>query len=430
MPSQERRLFVAHNLVAGSGTLVAGLLAFAFQSVISHRLQPAGFGAVFSVITTITFVTFFAGAFGRLVSWSTSRERAGAQVDSAAILASVNIRMLVLGVVIAIVMAALSPWISAFLHVSRAIVLVGLAGLPPQLAVVAVLGRLQGQQRFVSWGVLSVLVALLKLVCAVILSLKWGPTGVLAGLGLAAYITYGLALLYVRDMFKAPRHVSWEGLWQFVALMALSSIALTFALSADVIVVQHFFKPRQAGEYAAMAAVGRSIFWLLGGVGATVVFPKAAFRGAAGQRTTGVVTASSLLAVGCGLVAALFFGLLGKPVLSLFAGHAYVSGAAYLPWYAVGMAFLGGATVLVNAQQSLARAAMLWVLLPGALLKLILVVAFHHDLLQMTIAGDVGLGLLLAALAAVYARGEQAAPVRDERVPEKAALVAEPVGAE
>src|SRR5207245_9876661 len=44
---------VAHNLIVGSGTIVAGALGVGFQSLVSHRLQPADFGAVFAEIRVI-----------------------------------------------------------------------------------------------------------------------------------------------------------------------------------------------------------------------------------------------------------------------------------------------------------------------------------------------------------------------------------------
>src|SRR5207253_10784880 len=139
--------------------------------------------------------------------------------------------------------------------------------------------------------------------------------------------------------------------------------------------VKHFFSTRTAGEYSAVAALGRAIFWGASGV-ATVMFPKVVFRRSQGSGS------SQLLAVSLGLVAA--GGLLGMGLLSLastwllsaFAGVAYAGAAGYLPWYAVGMTLLGGVAVLVAIHQSRGRPAFLAVLIPLTILESVLIAAY------------------------------------------------------
>src|SRR6202158_1173297 len=67
---------VAHNLIVGGGTIVAGLLGVAFQSLFSHRLQPADYGAVFAIVSLITFVGLPASAFTLVMARGTGRESA------------------------------------------------------------------------------------------------------------------------------------------------------------------------------------------------------------------------------------------------------------------------------------------------------------------------------------------------------------------
>ena len=39
-----------HKIIVGSGTILAGALGVAFQSLVSHRLEPADYGAVFALV--------------------------------------------------------------------------------------------------------------------------------------------------------------------------------------------------------------------------------------------------------------------------------------------------------------------------------------------------------------------------------------------
>src|SRR5690348_18389095 len=67
---------LTHNVVVGIGTVVAGVLGVAFQSVASHQLRPADYGSVFTVVTVITFISLPASAFTLLMARETSRGRA------------------------------------------------------------------------------------------------------------------------------------------------------------------------------------------------------------------------------------------------------------------------------------------------------------------------------------------------------------------
>src|SRR4029077_17088336 len=67
---------LSHNLIVGSGTLIAGLLGVAFQVAVSHQFRPADYGAVFVVVTLVTFIGLPASAFTLLMAREVSRDRA------------------------------------------------------------------------------------------------------------------------------------------------------------------------------------------------------------------------------------------------------------------------------------------------------------------------------------------------------------------
>src|SRR6202011_4178017 len=59
---------LSHNVIVGAGTILAGLLGVAFQSLVSHQLRPADYGGVFAVITLITFIGLPASALTLLMA--------------------------------------------------------------------------------------------------------------------------------------------------------------------------------------------------------------------------------------------------------------------------------------------------------------------------------------------------------------------------
>jgi O-antigen/teichoic acid export membrane protein len=172
-------------------------------------------------------------------------------------------------------------------------------------------------------------------------------------------------------------------------------------LSTDVLVVKRFFPNRQAGEYAAVAAMGRAIFWGATGV-AGVLFPKIVFRESQGRSGIPLISASLVLVALGGLVSLGILSFGSTWLLTAFAGGAYAAAAGYVPWYALGMTLLGGAAVLIATQQSRGKPAFLAVLLPLTLLEPALLIAFHQNLMQVVQVLDLAMATLLAGLAVQF----------------------------
>src|SRR5207245_5489776 len=121
-----------------------------------------------------------------------------------------------------------------------------------------------------------------------------------------------------------------------LAVVVPSTLALATLLSADVLLVKHFFATRQAGEYAAVAALGRAIFWGATGV-AGVLFPKMVFRESQRRSGASLVVVSLLLVVMGGVFCSVVLSLVSSALLTAFAGAASTEAARHLPCYAFGM---------------------------------------------------------------------------------------------
>jgi len=397
---REERL-IGHNVLVAGGTILAGGLGLAFQIVVSHRLRPSEYSAVFAAMTLLTLIGLPASALTLLMARETSRDRAaGHSAASAALLRSGNRTLLFAGVVLGLLFAAGSPWIGVFFSVPPEFVIAMAAGFPVTLALPLLLGELQGQQRFLSFASLNVGAAGLKLVAAIALGLAIGPVGVVLGVAAAATISYGIAFWLVRRRMAMRLGTAWvRSALRYLALILPSTLALSVLLSADVLLVKHFFSGRAAGEYSAVAALGRAIFWGAAGV-AAVLFPKVTFHESQGRSGTRIIgVALGLVAVG-GLGGLTVLGIAARPIITAFAGSAYAASAAILPLYAIAMALLGGAAVLIATQQSRARAAFLAVLVPVTLFEPILIVAFHHSLAQVVWVVTLSMAVLVAGLAA------------------------------
>jgi O-antigen/teichoic acid export membrane protein len=204
-----------------------------------------------------------------------------------------------------------------------------------------------------------------------------------------------------RKVSSATQLSWWRPAATYLGVILPSMLALAVLLSADVLLVKHFFSERAAGQYAAVAALGRVIFW--GGSGiALVLFPKVIYRRTQGQSGSHLVVGSLVLVALGGLFGFAVFSFAARWFLTAFAGAAYAGGAGYLPFYAVGMSLLAGIAVFVATHQSHGRPGFLAILVPTTVLEPALIVAFHQSLPQVVEMVDVSMTLVLTGLAAWY----------------------------
>ena len=77
---------LASNLLVVGGSVIAGVLGFVFQAVISHQLRPSDYGNAFAAMTLLTLVGLPASALTLLMARETSRDRAIGHTASSAVL--------------------------------------------------------------------------------------------------------------------------------------------------------------------------------------------------------------------------------------------------------------------------------------------------------------------------------------------------------
>ena len=301
---------VVHNVLVSSGTLAAGLLGFAFQIVISHRVQPSQYRAIFVVLTLLTLVGLPASALTLMMAREASRDRASGQhATSAAMLHDGNLILLLGGLVSAAAALAASPLLSRFFAVPVDLLVAGSVGLPFVLALPLLIGDLQGEQRFLAFASMAFGQAGFKLVAAVFLGLAFGPVGIVLGVSLGAAFSYGVAHLLLRRKLALKARWPWHRpAIAYLGILLPSTLALAVLLSADVLLVKHFFSAGPAGEYSAVVALSRALYYAAAGV-AIVLFPKVIFRES--QGTSG----SPLVWLSVGLV--ITGGVAGLAVLTV-----------------------------------------------------------------------------------------------------------------
>jgi O-antigen/teichoic acid export membrane protein len=416
---RERRQFITHNAMAAGGTWLAGVLGLLLQALVSHHFKPGAYGQVFAIFSFFTVLTQPAAGFSRMIAWTTSRELAtthGADPESSALLRLTIRRLTLLGTAIGLVFVLAAMPLAQYLGVPVSYVVLGAIGVPFMFATSPMLASLQGEQRWVPWSALSIGIALSRIVFVVIFVWLFGsalgPAGVLLGISVAAAVLYFTALAMVWPRMRRGRARSqWRPLWRFLVVSVTSTVTVSVLMGSDVIIVQHFFPGKPAGQFSAVTVTARALFFAMGSV-TSVLFPKVAARHARQRGTRSVVFASVGIALVGGLLGLLVFSLFSRTILHAFSGGSYEGGAGYIGWYALGMPLLAAVVMLSNTQQSLADLNLLWVLIPGTLIKPVLIYFFHQTLLVVSLMSDLSIAAVLAALAVQYLMTERTTRLR------------------
>lgn len=407
---RERRQFITHNAVAAAGTWLAGILGLLLQALVSHHFSPRLYGEVFAVFSFFTVLTQPAAGFSRMVAWTTSRELAtkhGTDVESSALLRMTIRRLTLIGTVLGLVFVVGGGLLANYLDVPLSYVIVGAVGVPFMFATSPMLASLQGEQRWIPWSALSIGIALSRVVFVIIFAWWLGPQGVMLGISVAAAVLYFIALAMVWSrMRRGHGPTGWRPLWRFLLVSVTSTITVSVLLGSDVVLVQHYFPGKLAGQFSAVTVTARALFFAMGSV-TSVLFPKVAARHARQRGTRSVVFTSVGIALIGGLLGLLVFSLLSKSILHDFSGKSYEGGAGYIGWYALGMPLLAAVVMLSNTQQSLADLKLLWVLIPGALIKPLLIYMFHGSLFVVSLMSDLSIAAVLVALAVQYLMTER-----------------------
>ena len=403
LSSSRSERIVVHNVLVSAGTLSAGVLGFAFQIVVSHSVQPSQYGAIFAVMTLLTLVGLPASALTLMMAREASRDRAkGQHASSAAMLHDGNRILLLGGLVIAAIAIILSPLLSRFFAVPIDLLVAASAGLPFVLALPLLIGDLQGEQRFLAFSSIAFGLAAFKLVAAIGFGIAFGAIGIVLGVSVASAVGYAVAHVLLRRKLAIKARWPWQrSAIAYLGILLPSTLALAVLLSSDVLLVKHFFAPGPAGEYAAVVALSRALYYAAAGV-AIVLFPKVIFRESQGGSGSPLVWLSVGLVIAGGVVGLVVLTVGSRFFLSAFAGEAYSGGAAYLPWYAIGMTLLGAAAVLIATHQTAGRRDFLAILIPLAILEPIAILFLHGSLTQVVQIVDIFMLALVVGLGGLY----------------------------
>jgi O-antigen/teichoic acid export membrane protein len=382
------------------GSSVVSLVNFGYNIVVARMLGPANFSHAAAAVTLLMLVSAITLAFQLVCAKFVARNETVA--GRAAVFQTLRRKAWVVGLGIGCGLVALSGPIHVYLRLpSPSLVIILALGIAFYIPLGVTRGALQGTCEFGKLSTNFALEALVKFVGAMVfIVLGMGVQGAVLAIALSVVVAYFLppvpAELRITPGAAIPASFA-EGMQAiifFVGQVLINNI--------DILMVKHFFPPSEAGVYAAIALVGRVLYFAAWSV-VSAMFPISA----AAKRTEhdNAVILTPLFAVAvisAGFVIALkvFPGFILEAVFG--ASFQAAKMQPLLSLYAAATGAYALSVVLMAYEMSRKIANTAWLQLVFSVLVMLGIALFHDSLRDVVMVQQILMMLLLAAVSVPF----------------------------
>jgi len=384
-----------------AGTMIANVCAYLYHLIVGKILGPEGYGELSSLISLLYIFGVANQVIQTVLVKYFSIKKASSSVGQARYLFEKSTKfLLIILFITGILFSGASGIIADFLHLPQwhFIVLVFFILAFSTLSTVNN-SVLQGFQLFLWFGVFSALSIVLRLILSIPLAYYGvGPT--LVASIIAVGIAYFLSFLPIRFLFQKEREpfsLKKLGALSYSIPTLLSIIGITSLYSTDIILVKHFFQAHDAGIYAAVAVLGKIIFYASSAI-ALVAFPMISENTEKKVSSEKVIRFSFLAVLICSVGITILYFLVPSFITSLLFGPAYASVSSYLGLFAVFIGCFSVAYLSIMVSLALGFTGV-WVFpMAAALLQAICICLFHvklMDVIYLNLCISVFLGISL-----------------------------------
>lgn len=401
-PTSAGRKFLSGGAVLLVSMTVVNAGNYLYNLILGRWLGPTAFADLSLIVTLMLMVTFITATLQLTTAKFAANFTAdGTPEKNDAMRRWLGRYTLIGGSAISLLMILGAPLWQQFFHMQSfwPFVILGV-GMPIYFIQGIDRGILQGQTRFgvLSLSYLAEMVARLGFGLAFV-ALGFGVNGAVTGITLSFVATWLVAHTATRslphgDILSSQQRSTIKSYATPVIFVYVSQILIN---NSDILIVKRFFEGEEAGLYAALALIGRVVFFATWSV-VTVLFPIVAQKHRQGEAHR------HLLYAGLGIVslisAAILAGTLLFPelIVNVLFGNAYLSIAPLLWLYALATMLYALANVVVNYRLSADNSKGVTIALIAGVVQVILLWIFHDSLYQVVVVQIILMGVFFAVL--------------------------------
>ncbi len=262
-----------------------------------------------------------------------------------------------------------------------------------------IMGLLQGMQWFIPLGLMGALGGIGKLLfCAILVQLGFALNGAMGGLFASSLAVLCFCAWFLRDLPPSDQSVTDLGIGVrkvvgFTVPVVFSTLGLMALTNIDMVLVKHYFDPDRAGQYAQIAVLGRTIFYLPGII-VMVFFPMVAESHARNQSTIRLLFQALLATAFLSGTGAVIFWCVPDLMLTILFGATFEEADTFLRLFSFPMFLIALINILINFLLAKDSHRFIYYMLAFCGLE-ILAISFFHETIQSVILIVFGASLAL-----------------------------------
>jgi O-antigen/teichoic acid export membrane protein len=288
----------------------------------------------------------------------------------------------VVGIGLATLLISLSIfWKDFFQMRSSLLFIIFGVGMPFYLLMSVNRGVLQGQNNYRKLAITFQIEMWTRLILSIVLvKMGYGVNGVAWGLTLSIFASWFVSNPSIEKFITIP--FSNQKIISFFFIVLIYECSQILINNSDTILVKHFFSPTDAGLYAALALIGRIVYFGTWTV-VTMLFPLVIKLEKEGKDHTKYFLGGLCVVGAIAGVIIIACYVMPELIVNILFGEKYISIAPLLWLYALATALFALVNVFVYYNMSLDRRLPVWLTMAGGILQILLIYAFHHTFKQV-----------------------------------------------
>lgn len=375
---------------------------YVYNLIMGRWLGPALFADVSLIVTLLLVVTFITAALQMTAARYSAIHTADGNIEQlASIRKYLNWVGLAFGVFLALLFSLASSFWQKVFNTSSFIpfIIFGVA-LPFSLIQGVNRGILQGQTRFTTLAITYQVEMWSRLFLGLLFVwMGLSVNGAVLGISLSFIATW-ISTLPAR-LGLPESGLPEKGIRNAVTLFALpvllAQVGQILVNNSDILLVRRFYDPTSAGQYAALALIGRIVFFATWSV-VTTMFPIVAQKQKRGEAHRHLLWVSLGIVGGISLPVVLLAFFIPKLIIGLLFGSAYLGVSDLLWLYALATTMYALANVVVNYRLSLGMGRETGMALAAGVTQVLGIIFFHKTLAEVVWVQVIIMAALFLAL--------------------------------
>jgi O-antigen/teichoic acid export membrane protein len=375
-----------HSIIMMVSAMAVNFFSYVYQLLMGRLLSKEEYGILYSLLSLMYIInvggTTIQTAAVRYVSKLKAHGKYGRIRYIWEFLVN---RALLLGLASFLLLSILSFPLSRFFNIDNEWYVILLAfSLVFSFALSANLGLLMGLQKFIEFSVSNNLWVLIKLLFAVgLVLLGFGVYGALLPIAIANILVFFITFVFIRSLMKnSSQKFEMGDVYSYSTLALLAIFSYTALTYVDVLLAKHYLDVNLAGDFAALAVLGKIILFAPSGI-ALAMFPKISDSFERKVSHSSLLFKALLYTVVIGGFVSLLYLLFPQLIAWVMFGDKYSSIIGYMFPYGVAMLMLSVITLLVNYSLSIHKTKIAYITFIALLAEVSLLSAFHSSISEM-----------------------------------------------